>query len=432
MYSTPRDEVGSGDLPGAPTPFPWAGSALSDALDDAILLSNEMAMLAAERFRSIQRLHAEMLSHVGPGGRSTRDVMERSLRLEVASALRITEYAAEELLYVAVTLVEEYPAALISLAHGRITEQHAKIMVKLLSEAPEEVRRPLVGRAVDLAEDLPVGSFRRALKKLIEAACADSAAERHAAALEGRRVDLVPQRDGMATLEIHGPEVELRAIHGRVTAMARAIGEAEDETRTLDQLRADVACDLLVDGSTTVHPEQVRGIRATVVVTVPVLSLLDDDAAGDPPMVEGVGPIPIDKARELCGGAREWMRVLTHPETGMVLSVGRTQYRPPAALRRLVKWRSDRCMAPGCGVPASRCEIDHNVAWIDGGCTSLENHAPFCTGHHTVKHHGGWRVTQIPDSGGAIEWISPAGRRYVVEPERRVPVFTQSPEPAPF
>lgn len=433
MYSTPRDEAGSGDPFDAVKPYPWAGPAWSDDLGDAILVSNEMAMLAAVRYRSIHRLHAEVLSNLGPGGRSTRDVMERSLRLEVAAALRITEYAAEELLHVAVAMVEEYPAALVSLANGRMTEQHAKVMVTLFGKASEEVRASLLDRAVELAEELPVGTFRRELKRLIETADAASMAERHQAALEGRRVDLVSQRDGMATLEIYGPEVELRAIHGRATGMARVIGEAEGETRTRDQLRADVVCDLLIDGSTTVHPEQARGIQATVVVTVPALSLLESAAgAGDPPVVEGVGPIPIDKARELCGGARDWMRVLTHPETGMVLSVGRKQYRPPAALRRLVKWRSDRCMAPGCGVPASLCEVDHNTAWIDGGHTCLENHAPFCKGHHIVKHHGGWVVRQIPDSGGAIEWISPTGRRYVVEPERRVPVFTPTPERAPF
>ncbi|MET0828173.1 MAG: HNH endonuclease signature motif containing protein, partial [Microbacterium sp.] len=130
--------------------------------------------------------------------------------------------------------------------------------------------------------------------------------------------------------------------------------------------------------------------------------------------MEGVGPIPIGRARELCGGDADWMRVLTHPETGMVLSVGRTRYAPPAALRRLVKWRADRCMGPGCGMPASRCEVDHTISWEDGGDTALENLAPLCKGHHQVKHHGGWHLRQIPDSGGAVEWTSPAGRRYQV------------------
>ncbi|HWI31122.1 MAG TPA: HNH endonuclease signature motif containing protein [Microbacterium sp.] len=149
--------------------------------------------------------------------------------------------------------------------------------------------------------------------------------------------------------------------------------------------------------------------------------------------MEGIGPIPTSRARELCGGADGWMRILTHPETGMVLSVGREQYRPPPALRRLVRWRADRCMAPGCGVPAARCEIDHTIAWQDGGDTALENSAPLCKGHHAVKHHGGWRVGQVEGSGGALEWTSPTGRRYLVAPERRVPVFRPHTErDAPF
>ncbi|KAA9144345.1 DUF222 domain-containing protein, partial [Microbacterium lushaniae] len=173
------------------------------------------------------------------------------------------------------------------------------------------------------------------------------------------------------------------------------------------------------------HPGAAQGIRATVAVTVPALALLSDDLAQEcePALVEGVGPIPIERARELCGTADGWMRILTHPENGMVLSVGRKKYQPPKALQRLVRWRAGRCMAPGCGLPASRCQIDHQTAWEDGGRTELTNLAPLCQGHHTVKHHGGWVVRQREGSNGAIEWTSPLGRRYVVEPERRVPVF---------
>lgn len=74
-------------------------------------------------------------------------------------------------------------------------------------------------------------------------------------------------------------------------------------------------------------------------------------------------------------------------------------------------------------VAAARLFSFNGVAWEDGGITALENLAPICKGHHTVKHHGGWLVSQVAGSGGALEWISPTGRRYRVEPERRTPVF---------
>jgi hypothetical protein len=277
-----------------------------------------------------------------------------------------------------------------------------------------------------------VGTFRRKLRDRVDRARAESLEERYQTAVRTRRVVVEPVADGLGVLLTYAPEVELQAIFTRATGMAKAIKAAGD-SRTLDQIRADVVCDLLIDGTTENVPASASGIRAQVVVTVPALALLEEGgSAAEPPVVQGVGPIPVSRARELCGGDGKWMRVLTHPETGMVLSVGRDRYEPPAALRRLVKWRADRCMAPGCLMPASRCEIDHQVRWADGGHTSLENHTPFCKGHHLVKDNTAWRVRQVPGSGGVIEWTSPTGRRYLVEPERRVPVFTATArEPAP-
>jgi len=44
-------------------------------------------------------------------------------------------------------------------------------------------------------------------------------------------------------------------------------------------------------------------------------------------------------------------------------------YRPSRALAHLVKARNTRCTAPGCGQPAARCDLDHTLAWDQGGIT---------------------------------------------------------------
>lgn len=403
-------------------------------LDVVLDLEATMTMWAAERLGQIDALRLEHLADADMAGRRFTDVVLRGLRLEVAAAMRITEHAAGNLIALAEAMVHRYPKALRALECASISERHAEILVAGLDEAGAELRAGLFDRALAMAMAQPVGEFRRSLRALVDRARVVTAAERHDAALQRRRAFVEPVGDGMAWTHLLGPEVEARAAYDRATAIAKAILAEDDETRTLDQIRADVMGDLLVEGDTAAHPPEARGIRASVVVTVPALALLEPTdeavaaAGADPATVEGVGPIPIGRARELCGGDASWMRVLTHPETGMVLSVGRTRYAPPASLRRLVKWRADRCMGPGCGMPASRCEIDHTIAWEHGGDTRLQNLAPLCRGHHKVKHHGGWRLRQIPDSGGAVEWTSPAGRRYVVAPERRVPVFTISRE----
>jgi hypothetical protein len=416
----PPDPEGSG----RPWNEPYLPPHIPDALDLVTEVADMEAAFAAQRFCAVDAMRREALADAVRHGRELTEVIDRSVRLELAAALRITEHAAGMMLAHAEALVHRYPGVLESLQQARITQRHAEILTAAFDAEAAEVADALLGQAIELAQQHAVGTFRRALQKLIDTFRARSLTERHEQAVTHRRVAVQPGADGMADLLLHVPAVEAHAILSRATAIAKALKNVDGETRTLDQLRADAICDLLIEGDTTVHPERARGIRASVVVTVPALSLLDDaHAAGEPATVEGVGPIPIRRARELCGGEGGWMRVLTHPETGMVLSVGTDRYDAPPALRKLIKWRAERCMAPGCSVPASRCQIDHNLAWEHGGHTALWNECPFCQGHHTVKHHGGWTVHQLPGTGGAIEWISPAGRRYVVKPERPVPVF---------
>ena len=410
-----------------------------DVVDLVLETAAMEAMYAAQRLMRVDAMRRDLLLEALGRGSGVTEIVERSIRLELAAAMRITEYAAGRMIVHAEALVRRYPEALDSLHGARITPKHAEILVDEVDQLPLDLREQVVARAVELAEAEPVGVFRRALRTLVATVQAATLEERYQQAIETRRVSIERGYDGVGDLLLRAPDVALRAIFDRATAIAKTIVGREGETRTVDQVRADVLCDLLIDGVTDDLPAEARGIRAQVVVTVPALSLLDDDNASsaDPAVVEGVGPIPLTVAKDLCGGDGRWMRVLTHPETGMVLSVGRTRYRPPAMLRRLVKWRADRCMAPGCWIPASRCDVDHQIDWQKGGETSLENNAPFCRGHHIVKHHGNWTVAQLEGSGGAVEWISPTGRRYVVQPERRVPVFRPSPvladdSPPPF
>lgn len=443
--------------------FEEDGFRVPDPLDPILDVDSMLAVMDAQRVQRIDCFRLDEIARAARSGQTNVQLVERSVRLELAAAMRSTEYAAGELMARGQALVHRYPAALDSLGSGRMTTRHSELLVSLLDAVSPDIREPLIAPAVHLAETEPSGVFRRKLQRLIETAQAQSLAERHEAALTRRRAVLEPDLDGMAWLHIFGPAVELKAAHDRVTRIAKTILRGGEEAtasetesaglgavdvaaldaepvdqpaqapdgRTLDQIRADVYGDLLIDGIVPGHPKAARGIRAEVVVTVPVLSLLDDvhAAAAEPARVEGLGPIPIAVARELCGGSKDWMRVLTHPETGMILSVGRRKYRPPKALRQLVKWRAGRCLAPGCGMPADRCEVDHSIDWALGGETRLTNLNPFCTGHHIVKHATEWEVVHC--EGGVMRWTSPMGRVYVVEPERTLPVFTID-EPAPF
>jgi hypothetical protein len=397
-----------------------------DTLTQILQMTDRVAALSAERLRAVEELRQEAIDESERTIRAGRDIVERSVRLELAAAMRITERAAEALMLRADALVNRYPRALEFLSHGTITERHADLYTEAMDELEPHEREQIAEHALTLAEQLPVGTYRRSLQKLVDTVRAPTLSERHEGALTKRKVTIMRDRDGMGWLSLYAPMVELHAVYDRATRMSKVLRDQDGQTRTVDQLRADLVCDLLLEGEVRAHPKRARGIRAEVIVTVPVLSLFDNDTAAKyPASVEGIGPIPIERARELCGNADGWMRVLTHPETGVVLSVGRKKYRPPAALRRLVQWRSGRCLGPGCGMPAHRCDIDHSVPWEHGGITAAWNLGPLCRGHHTLRHHGDWKITQL--DGGVIEWTSPLGRTYLVEPERRTPTFRPDP-----
>ena len=51
-------------------------------------------------------------------------------------------------------------------------------------------------------------------------------------------------------------------------------------------------------------------------------------------------------------------------------------YHPSRTLQHIIRARSAKCTAPGCGRPAARCDLDHTHTWDRGGATCECNLAP--------------------------------------------------------
>jgi hypothetical protein len=77
----------------------------------------------------------------------------------------------------------------------------------------------------------------------------------------------------------------------------------------------------------------------------------------------------------------------------------------PAAIRRAVIERDQHCRFPGgCDQPVSGCEVHHLTHKADGGKTSVQDCALFCSFHHQVViHRWGWTVVLNPD-GTTTAW----------------------------
>ncbi|MEX0152966.1 DUF222 domain-containing protein [Microbacterium sp. LMI1-1-1.1] len=193
------------------------------------------------------------------------------------------------------------------------------------------------------------------------------------------------------------------------------------DTRTADQIRADVLTDLLLSGTPALDPTATAdgpgtlgAIRARVQITIPALSMLRPARENlDPAELVGHGPIDLDLARRIAQAtSTPWDRVITHPATGAVLHTD--TYHRTAAIDRFIRARDRTCRAPGCALPAVSCEVDHTEDYARGGPTVVANLATLCQRHHSMKQFTAWRVEQLP--GGVLRWTSPAGYEYTDRP----------------
>ncbi|MGV2984842.1 DUF222 domain-containing protein [Microbacterium sp. AGC85] len=203
------------------------------------------------------------------------------------------------------------------------------------------------------------------------------------------------------------------------TPMHDGYGTLEHDTRTKDQLRADILADLLLTTTpTSVTTTALGSVKATVQVTISASTLAgDDDAMAE---LNGHGPMTPDAARILAGSTGSWDRAFLDPR-GMVVETD--NYVPTAGMKRFLRARDQHCRFPGCRAPAHRCQIDHNHDHAKGGPTALCNLSLFCTSHHPLKHpdvdaRDRWTAKQLED--GVILWTSPLGRTYTDEAPLRV------------
>ena len=426
-----------------PRPSTVLDDSLADLLQAAATLASVMARAQAMRAEVIDRARqlaeltaaaesAELQRDDSPSAR--RQLAHRVLASEVACALRVPERSAERLIDESDKLVRHLSATHRALAVGSISYRHAQVIIDEARSLPEAALPGFESAVLPVAARLTAARLRPRARIERERCHPESIEQRVKAGEAERNVSLEPAHDGMAWLSAFLPAARASAIYERLTTVAldvkRTASGSDDDSRILSQLRADVFTDLLVDGVVDATGCG-TGIRATVHVTVPVERLLGAAATNTSTApitsvpitsafipqaeLEGYGPLDDDTARELAARAPSFTRLLRHPESGAVLSVGRDRYAVPADLTAALRIRDRTCRFPGCGRSARRSDIDHTVDWQFGGTTSIDNLAHLCPAHHQLKHRSAWQVSQ--QGGGVLRWRSPSGSTYVTHPE---------------
>ena len=340
---------------------------------------------------------------------------DRSFVAALATTLRVHERSASRLMHDAGALADEFPATVHAWAQGDLSLSHVRLLLDFASSLPQAQRAAFEAAALEKARAMAPPVFRRAMRRLVERFHPVPLGVRHDAARAERRLYIEHLDDGMAWVNLLCEAERALAIDAHVRALT--VDAVAGDERTRGQRAADCAVALLLGGSqppdgvldtattTSLGRGSLGAVRPTVHITVPVLSLLGH--GDEPAILDGYGPISIETAREIAAHAPSFRRLLTHPETGAVLSYGSTTYRVPADLTAWLRIRDGVCRFPGCTRPASRSDIDHTVAWRQTQCTDHDNLAHLCRKHHRLKHHSQWRMWQGAD--GVVRWKSPAG-----------------------
>jgi hypothetical protein len=116
--------------------------------------------------------------------------------------------------------------------------------------------------------------------------------------------------------------------------------------------------------------------------------------------IAGIGPIPVNRARELLSDAVIKL-IATRGE--QVANVTHYRRSPNTAQRIALLWAQPTCSVAGCD--HSIVEIDHRHDWHNTHRTRLEDLDPLCPHHHRLKTYHGWAL------------VAGTGKRAMVPPE---------------
>ncbi|MET1155504.1 DUF222 domain-containing protein [Arthrobacter sp.] len=400
------------------------------ALDDAQAIDYLKAAARVEAWVQscqVQALNRFALLRTGRGGDRDPEGFSRFAPQEISAHLSTGEVAARAMLADARQICTNLPGTLQAMSCGDLDLARAKALARGSADLPAECLEDFEAAVLPGAGGITLESVRSRARRMRDRLHPESLSERHRRANESRDMQLTDQDDGMAELWIRMSADTAHLVFDRIQSTARSL-QGPGEERTLPQLRADVFSDLLLSDAapvaeqtapaagTSVVPGSAGGMFGSagpgMLVTMPLTTLLG--LSEEPGDLAGHGPIPPDMGRQLSQLAKSWLLVLTDDQ-GQAIAAAKKLRIPPEWLKRLVRVRDRHCRFPVCRRAARYCEIDHLIAWEDGGWTVPENLQCLCKAHHAAKTAGESSAEAGPN--GEITWTTRTGHRKTTFPD---------------
>ncbi len=367
----------------------------TDLVDALAVAGVQRAQAEAAETIAMLALHDAELARIESLESPLRRMTERAgLVLEIAQTMALSEGQTHQRLASARRVREQATNVWTAYIDGYI--DHARVREISLTierlQRPESIAR-LDEAAVDYAGTHTVAELRAWLKRFVVRVEPEESVERAEQAREDRYVHVTHLDDGMAWLTAYLPSHVAAVIDKRLTREARALGSGDDRTKA--QRRADLLASWLTTGEMS---EATWSSDIAVTIEADLLTGLTDGFAE---AADGTWAVPASWIlHEVDAESTFWHRMLIEPITGDVLAhqyIGRFA---PELLAKAIQFRDGVCRAPGCRVPADRCDLDHREPWPTGA-TTADNIWALCRRHHALKGHDvlQWRLpsgTPVP------------------------------------
>jgi len=320
-------------------------------------------------------------------------------------------------IWLARLLEERYPSVREAFAAGRISEDQARVIVRIAEQMSATVTESHRLRAETVLVDKAVrglnpARLRQAARRMLEVVSPRLADAHETAVL--RAEEHKAEHDTWLSLHDRGDgtfvgRFQIPELHGHLLRSAL-------ETLTAPRRLSRTAAGDLVDDP-TVHSDSGGTLPWAERLGAAFVELLEHlPTAGHGPagatvvvhlehdrLLSGLGSASLDtgarisaaEARRLACCAGIIPMVLGG--RSQPLDLGRESRLFSKAQRVALSQRYDSCAAQGCERPFAWCELHHPHAWALGGRTDLDNALPLCGHHHRRAHDDRYLHQRLPD-----------------------------------
>jgi hypothetical protein len=416
------------------------------------------AMLCADKHAAIAEMHYRQVAPVQDSDRFGLDAWA-VLQAEVGALLEVSAALAHTAICDGLALRDRIPAVAELLRDGVLTVRQARIVIDRTTLIDDESAAAVQVNAALAASLSRPGSWsdarlRNAVDRIVGLVDPDAVKRRRERAHGERGVRFSALEDGMSEILAKVTAEDAAAVKARVEQFVREVCGKDPRTKT--QRRADafvaallgkpaLACtcatedcqarskDVLAQAQ-AFESEVIDFSRRQVAVHVVVNESTLAGADEQPALIEGVGVIDADHARQLAADDDAVIRPIRIPGDSLTGLSGAFTYRPGRALDNYVRIRDGYCVWPGCSQPARFADIDHTVEFnhrdpSSGGLTTASNCKALCRFHHLVKTFTAWRDRQCGNT--TTEFTAPDGSQYQGPASSTVDLFPDLRPPPP-